>query len=288
MNACPDTGVQEGRAWYRVVTLVRLTGTFGARYAQFFEEKPAMRIGYFSLALVVLAGSLMAQEQPAASQDATPPSQPTPAKDAPAASAQPAVDAASVKGTTFESQYFKFTYELPAGWKALDDSARMKSNREVLEQDEESAKQMSDAPPKRGSSKATSKPTKSAKVPGVSPVIERYNLMAASPNGITSLAAEVLPRVNIWAHRRVPPFDTPLDNVRLAIQGKRSSVLVAPQEITYNGQTYARVQLITPSGQYQSRYIITIGDYLVGFDFWTQSERELVELSDTIKSVRFQ
>lgn len=249
-----------------------------------------MRIAYLLIALLVLAGSLMAQGQPAASQDAAPPSQTAPAKDTPStpATAQPAVDAASVNGTTFESQYFKFTYELPAGWKALDDTTRMKSNREVLEQDEESAKLMAAAPPKKASSKVGSKPTKSAKLPAVSPVIERYNLMAASPNGITSLASEVLPRVNIWAHRRVPPFDTPMDNVRLAIQGKRSNVLVAPQEITYNGRTYARVQLITPVGQYQSRYIIAIGDYLVGFDFWTQSERELVELSDTIKSVHFQ
>ena len=246
-----------------------------------------MRVSRFVLILLALTVGGMAQDQPAASKDMAPASQAAPAKDTAAASARPAVDAATVMGTTFESQYFKFTYELPAGWKALDDNARMKSNREVLEQDEESAKQMAAAPPKKVSTKAASKPTKGAKVPGVTPVIERYNLMAASPNGINSLASEVLPRVNIWAHRRVPPFDSPMDNVRLAIQGKRSSVLVAPQEVTYNGQTYARVQLITPTGQYQSRYIIALGDYLVGFDFWTQSERELVELSDTIKSVRF-
>jgi hypothetical protein len=249
-----------------------------------------MRAFRLVLILLALTAGVMAQEQPAASKDATPAPQAAPAKDATPApeTAHPAVDAASVKGSTFESQYFKFTYELPAGWKALDDTTRMKSNREVLEEDEESAKQMAAMPPKKASSKAGSKPTKAANVPVAQPVIERYSLLAASPDGMTSLASAVLPRVNIWAHRRVPPFDSPMDNVRLAIQGKRSSVLVAPQEVTYNGQTYARVQLITPSGQYQSRYIITLGNYLVGFDFWTQSERELVELSDTIKSVRFQ
>ena len=246
-----------------------------------------MRVSRFVLILLALTVGGMAQDRPAASKDAAPPSQAAPARET-SSSTQPAVDAATVNGTTFESQYFKFTYELPPGWKALDDSARMQSNREVLEQDEESAKQMAAAPPKKASAKTGSKPTKGATVPGVTPVIERYNLMAASPSGITSLASEVLPRVYIWAHRRVPPFDSPMDNVRLAIQGKRSSVLVAPQEVTYNGRTYARVQLITPTGQYQSRYIIALGDYLVGFDFWTQSERELVELSDTIKSVRFQ
>jgi hypothetical protein len=247
-----------------------------------------MRVSRLILVLLVLTTVVAAQDQPAAKPDAAPQSA-TPAKEAtPDAKTEPAVDAATVNGTTFHSPYFKFTYELPAGWKALDDAVRMKSNREVLEQDAESAKLMT-AAPKKPSSRMANKPAKPASnLPAVSPVIERYSLMAASPNGITSLASPVLPRVNIWAHRCVPPFDTPMDHVRLAVQGKRSSILVAPQEVTYNGQTFARVQLITPGGRYESRYIITIGDYLVGFDFWTESERELVELSDTIKSVRFE
>jgi hypothetical protein len=248
-----------------------------------------MRVFPVILVLLVLNLGVMAQEQPAASKDAAPTSQAAPAKEtstAPASSA-PAVDAATVNGSTFESQYFKFTYELPAGWKALDDNTRTKSNREVLHQDEETAKQMASTP-RKTSAKPGNKSTKSTNVPAASPVIERYNLMAAGPNGITSLASEALPRVNIWAHRRVPPFDSPIDNVRLAIQGKRSSVLVAPQEVNYNGRTFARVQLIAPGGAYESRYVTVAGDYLIGFDFRTQSERELVELSETIKTVRFQ
>jgi len=247
-----------------------------------------MRISRLVLIVLVLTAVAAAQEQPADSKPSEPSAQSAPAKEAaPAAPAQPAVDAATVKGSTFESQYFKFTYELPAGWKALDDAARTKSNREVLEQDAESANQMAAA--KKSSPKTVGKPAKSGgNLPAVTPVIERYSLMAATPNGLTSLASAELPRVNIWAHRRVPPFDSPMDNARLAINGKRSSVLVPPQEITYYGHTFARVQLITPTGEYHSRYIITIGDFLVGFDFLTQSERELVELSDTIKTVHFE
>ena len=37
----------------------------------------------------------------------------------------PAVDAVKLSGSSFESPYFKFTYELPAGWKTLDDAARL-------------------------------------------------------------------------------------------------------------------------------------------------------------------
>jgi hypothetical protein len=247
-----------------------------------------MRASRLPLVFLVLTTFGVAQDQPASKPDAAPAAQPAPAKDAaPDAKAQPAVDAATVNGSTFHSQYFKFTYELPAGWKALDDTVRMKSNREVLEQDAASAKLMGAAPHK-SSSKAAKAGKPASNLPAITPVIERYSLMAASPNAMTSLASPVMPRVNIWAHRRVPPFDSPMDNARLAIQGKHSSVLVAPQEVTYNGQTFARVQLITPGGEYESRYIIAIGDYLVGFDFWTQSERELVEVSDTIKSVRFE
>ena len=250
-----------------------------------------MQFSRLTLVFLALTTWGIAQDQPAAKTDAPPAAaQPTTPKDqapAQAAPSGPAVDAASVKGSTFESDYFKFTYELPAGWKALDDSVRTKSNREVLDQDSESAKMAAAAAAaKKASTQAGSK--SSAKLPPVSPVVERYSLMAASPNGVTSLASPVLPRINIWAHRRFAPFDSPMEHVRLAISGKHSSVLVAPQEVTYNGHTFARVQLITPGGQYQARYIIEMGDYLVGFDFWTDSERELVELSDTIKSVRFQ
>lgn len=248
------------------------------------------RISQMLLILLAFTAFVPAQDQPAAKSDAAPASPAAQAKDRTAASASPkvAVDAASVTGSTFRSQYFKFTYELPAGWKALDDAVRMKSNREVLEQDEESARQMA-AAPRKSSAKPGSKQAKpGSNLPAVSPVVERYSLMAASPDGLTSLASPALPRINIWAHRRVPPFDSPMDNVRLAIQGKHSSILVAPQEVTYYDHTFARVQLITPAGEYQARYVITMGDYLLGFDFLTQSERELVEVSDTIKTVHFE
>src|ERR1700739_1741553 len=159
-----------------------------------------MRFSRLVLVFLALTSWGIAQDQPAAKTDKSPAAAPptAPKDQAPAQSATsgPAVDAATVKGSTFESEYFKFTYELPAGWKALDDSARMKSNREVLEQDAESAKMAAAAP-----RKASAKAGKSAnKVPVVAPVIERYSLMAASPNGVTSLASSVLPRVNIWAH----------------------------------------------------------------------------------------
>ena len=52
----------------------------------------------------------------------------------------PAVDAAKVTGSTFDSQYFKFTCELPKDWKALDDAARVAANRSLAEEEIERAK----------------------------------------------------------------------------------------------------------------------------------------------------
>lgn len=100
------------------------------------------------------------------------------------------VDAAGVTGSTFESQYFNFTYELPKGWKALDDSARVASNREVLQEDAERAKALV---PKKSSAKSNA--PKPAPDGSQTPLVpERYSLMAAAPNGLDSLASPVLPR----------------------------------------------------------------------------------------------
>jgi hypothetical protein len=226
-----------------------------------------------------------AQEQPA------PKTEPAKAEPAPAqgqaaakpANSGPAVDAAKVTGSTFESQYFKFTYELPQGWKALDDAVRVASNQQVLQQD---AERLSTSLPKKTSAKSQ---LKSSSIPGqhVAPLPERYSLMAASPNGLDSLASPVMPRINMWAHRRVPPLDKAMDHAQLLVAGKHNEVLVRPHELMLDGHTFVRVELITAPGTYQSRYITVIGDYLVGFDFLAQSEREMVEIANTIKSVKF-
>ena len=193
------------------------------------------------------------------------------------------VDAAGVTGSTFESQYFNFTYELPKGWKALDDSARVASNREVLQEDAERAKALV---PKKSSAKSNA--PKPAPAGSQTPLVpERYSLMAAAPNGLDSLASPVLPRINIWAHRRIPPMDKAMDHAQLLMAGKHSTPLVRPQEVNFDGHSFARAEIIASNGEYQSRYITVIGDYLVGFDFWSKSEREMVEISDTMKTVKF-
>jgi hypothetical protein len=197
----------------------------------------------------------------------------------------PAVDDVKITDSTFESPYFKFTFDLPTGWKALDDATRKAANDLAMREDMERARAAA-AIPRKAAAKASANPRPQ---PQGNPVIpERYSLMAASPDGLDSLASPVLPRINIWAHRRLPPLDKPLDHAQLLMSGKHNEILVRPQELIVAGRQFARVEMINAAGTYQARYVTAVGDYLIGFDFLTKSEREMAEFSNSIKSVKFE
>ena len=251
-----------------------------------------MQFSRFALIFLLVSAvlTLNAQDKPAAKAEPAK-AEPAPAQDQSAPASGVAVDAVKVTGTTFESPYFKFTYELPAGWKTLDDAARTQANKEAIKEDLDRSR-MAAAVPKKTSAKTAanstpaSKPNPTVEHTPVAP--ERYSLLAASPNGLSSLASPVLPRINIWAHRRVPPLDKAIDHAELLISGKHNEVLVRPQELNIAGRQFVRVELINAAGTYQARYITVIGDYLVGFDFLEESEREMAEYSNTIKSIQFE
>ena len=251
-------------------------------------------------ALIFLAvssvSSLHAQDKPSAKKQAAkaeaaaPEGQSSPDQSTAKPPSGVAVDAVKVAGTTFESPYFRFTYQLPDGWKTLDDATRTEANKQATREDLERAK-MGVLAPKKTSAKSPTKGPDAPQhaTPGNPPVVpERFSLLAASPNGLDSLASPALPRINIWAHRRIPPMDKAMDHAQLLISGKHNEVLVRPQELNISGHPFVRVELINPAGKYQARYITVIGDYLVGFDFLEDSEREMAEYSNTIKSIKFQ
>ena len=242
------------------------------------------------LALIFLAVSsfvnVCAQEKPAAKSE--PVKAEAPASDQSAAKPPDLpVDDVKVTDSTFESPYFKFTYDLPTGWKTLDDASRKSANRQAMQEDIERAR-TAIASPKKTSATTPAKPNTNPQPQGNPVVPERYSLLAASPHGLDSLASPVLPRINIWAHRRLPPLDKPVDHAQLLMSGKHNEVLVRPQELNIAGHQFVRVELINAAGNYQARYITAIGDFLIGFDFLTQSEKEMAEFSNSIKSVKFE
>ncbi|MGC2193282.1 MAG: hypothetical protein WA628_01315 [Terriglobales bacterium] len=249
-----------------------------------------MRIS--SLLFTLLVGALLLRVQalqPAAPATETSQTQSTPSQHQavnPAADGTAvAVDAAKVTGSTFESQYFKFTYELPKSWKALDDASRVAANQLLLQEDREREKERAAAVQKGGTKVAEKKDSSQAKPAGNA--YESYSLMVAGPNGVESLQSPVLPRINVWANRRVPPLDRAADHVQFLMANKRSRALVRSQEVAFDGHTFVRGEVITPNGNYQAQYVTVIGDYLVGFDFRAESEREMVEMAETMKTIKF-
>jgi hypothetical protein len=246
-----------------------------------------MRVLGFVFVLVVVISwpGVQAQEQAPTKEPVKGESHDNAAKPAESNSA---VDDAKVKGSTFDSAYFNFTYELPKGWKALEDTARISANRSAQrEQEEDRAAEMKTPLPK----KASTRPAMPKKGPGPSssraPLPLSYSLMVASSSPVESLASPVLPRINIWANQRVSALDNPTDHAQFLASGKRTQVLMPVHEVTLNGNKFVRVDVITPTGEYVSEFVSVIREYLVGFDFRAQSERELAEMTETMKTLKF-
>ena len=100
-----------------------------------------------------------------------------------------------------------------------------------------------------------------------------------SPNGLDSLASPVLPRINIWAHRRIPPMDTAMDHAQLLISGKQTK----PWFIRRKSTLPATISCALKSSlrrKISVRYITVIGDYLVGFDFWGSPSAKWPRISE--------
>jgi hypothetical protein len=247
-----------------------------------------MRLSRLTLILLAVFSVTIvyAQEKPAAKSDPAQ-AQAAASEQSSAKSSGAAVDDVKMTDSTFESPYFKFTYDLPTGWKTLDDASRKSANQRTMQEDLERARTTLGTP-KKTSAKTPAKTTSNPQPQGNPVIPERYSLLAASPNGLDSLASPMLPRINIWAHRRMPPMDKPVDHAQLLMSGKHNEVLVRPQELNIAGHQFVRVELINAMGNYQARYITAIGDFLIGFDFLTQSEKDMAEFSNSIKSVKFE
>ena len=221
-------------------------------------------------ALFVIAAAVSAQEPPPAASASAPP---------------PAVDSASVAGSEFVSDRFKLHYQLPNGWKALSDATRVAQNQRY--RDQYAHPVYVNVPSSKPKSVPTKPPasvnaTHRAKAPVVP---ENYCLMAASPNGMSSLDTVVLPRINIWADQRVPTVDSAEDHVRML--GARGEVLLAPAQLSLAGHTFVRIDVLQADGKYHSQFVTVAGDYLLGFDLYAATDEQLMALVQTMQSVHF-
>jgi hypothetical protein len=250
---------------------------------------------YSCWSVVLLIGTYLA-----AAQTQEPPTTPpadTAAQSAPLASKPvdkgPSVDGAKVNGSTFESDFFKLTYQLPKDWKAMDDDARMAANaRYIHDQEETTAPVAMPVPKKKTAPKPASAKPASTNTPAAAQIksapLETYSLMVASPDGVPSLDSPVLPRINIWAHKRVPPLDSIEDHAQFLLGTRRAQVAMAPQKVEIGGHEFIRADIIMPDGVYRSQFVTAVNDYLVGFEFQALSQREANEIIETTKNIKFQ
>jgi len=216
-----------------------------------------------------------------------PAAQPVPQPSKPDTDAPP-VDNAKVTGSTFHSDFFKLTYELPKDWKAMDDAARMAANQRLRMEDQESSPINVSAPRKK-----TSPPRPAAaQNPAVAQIkptpLDTYSLLVASPVGADSLGSAVLPRVNIWAHRRYPSLDSIGDHAQFLGSTRHIRVVIPPQNVTYDGHDFVRIDVIMPSGEYRVQLVTAVNDYLVGFEFHAASQEDSVRILDSLRSLKFQ
>src|SRR5215469_3429414 len=204
----------------------------------------SFKILFCVLLLASIACGQAPQSTPQPAQNAAPPSDAQSAPpDKPAASG-PAVDEAKVSSGVFQSAYFKFTYQLPKDWKPLDDSVRMAANKQLNEQDAAAHPMPVRKRPmnaKSASASANNPPATPPRNP-----LENYSLLVASPAGVPSLESAVLPRVNIWAKRRIPPLDHVEDPALFMTAMRYAKVVVKPQHLTFDGHDFVRADIETP------------------------------------------
>ena len=196
-----------------------------------------------------------------------------------------AVDEAKVTGGVFQSAYFKFTYQLPKDWKALDDKVRVSANKQ-LQQEEIDAHPMpirKRSTPAQTASAPATKPASPTRSP-----IENYSLLVASPSGVESLDSAVLPRVNIWAKRRIPPLDHIEDPAQFMGAMRYSKVITKPEHVTFDGHDFVRASIQTPTGDYRTQFVTISGDYFIGFEFHSDSKADDALGAESMKTVKFQ
>lgn len=237
----------------------------------------------FCILLLAFIASAQSAQSPSESQQKA--ETPTETQSAKPANNGPAVDEAKVTGGVFQSAYFKFTYQLPKDWKALDDSARVAANKRL--RDEEIDSRPMPVRKRPANAKPASAPASQPVVPPRNPM-ENYSLLVASPAGVTSLDSPVLPRVNIWAKRRISPLDQIEDPAQFMTSMRYSKTIVKPQHLSFDGHDFVRADIETPTGEYRTQFVTIIGDYLIGFEFHASSQQEGAALPDSMKTVKFQ
>jgi hypothetical protein len=181
-------------------------------------------------------------------------------------------DAGKVADHVFESTFFRFHYQFPSSWVAVNDEVRMSVNRKRHEDAVEKARKNPPPPTFSGDNTITH-------------VISNYDLLIATPSPLPEGKLAGLPNISIWARES----DLMLNEAQAKIRtlGPHVKVLRKPEKITFGGHKFVRTDFVRGGDSYQVLFVTLIRGYQLGFEFWGKSESEINELAASMKDLQF-
>jgi hypothetical protein len=198
----------------------------------------------------------------------------------PAVPQQPTeIGSGTVVGDRFQSTFFKFHYEFPRGWSFLSQDKLKADNDESYRKAVESSLKKNG--PDTTTVNGNTTTTHSTKVS--TPI----NLLIAGPKPVVSSESDAIPRVRVWANSRMPMINDAGDHAKV-LSMMAEKVLLPATEISLGGHKFVRIDVLHKDGIYHSNLMTVSGDYVVGFDFYASTEKDLQNLTETIKTIGFE
>jgi hypothetical protein len=179
---------------------------------------------------------------------------------------KPAIDAGETTGSSFQSSFFRFRYELPNGWSALPDDVRIGENRKRYET------QLAEALKTEGPN---------------TEVFPQYNLVVAAPTSPASGETHQLPRLEIYALKRITMLMEAGDPAKMVSYLPQVKVLRGPEDLLISGHKFVRTDFRFQPRGVLSKFVTVDGDYLIEFDFRADNEKGLMDLASTMQTVAF-
>ena len=194
-----------------------------------------------------------------------------------------AIDAGDATGGYFQASFFHFRYELPNGWSALPDDVRIEENRKRYETQLEDALKKEDPNRETQKTQGNKTTTETRKTE----VFPPYNLLVAAPTLLTSSETSQLPRLVIYAQKRIAMLMEAGDPAKMVSYVPGAKVLRGPEDLLLSGHKFVRTDFRFQDGGVMSKFVTVVGDYLIDFDFRADNEKDLIGLASTMQTVAF-
>ncbi len=188
------------------------------------------------------------------------------------------IDGSVVRDGHYESAYFKFTYDVPSGWNVFDvEKLRAQNLDQEQRVNEKNRRQMEEASKHRGN---PAYPTSIKSGVG-------GKMLVAGQMAIVK--PDYVPPFGIWisAQEKLGAMTEPETSTQLLLMIAKK-VLQAPKKVTLSGRKFYRVDIVEPDGKYHSQFATSEHSYLLVFDLYAPSEKDLDALVETMNTLHFE